>query len=142
MREINQAGLDLLKSFEKCVLSAYQDSGGIWTIGWGHCGPEVVEGMTMTQLQADLQLKQDLQKFYHLDDYLSEQVNDNQYSALVCLAYNIGLRALKFSQVLRKVNAGENPDTEWMGWNHINGVVNVGLTRRREAELELYHALG
>ena len=142
MRKINNAGLELLKSFEQCRLNAYQDSGGIWTVGWGHTGPEVVGGMTLNQLQADLIFEKDLEKFYHLDEYLSEQVNENQYSALVCLVFNIGLRALKLSQVMKKVNAGENPSKEWMGWNHVNGIPNIGLTRRRSAELELYNEIG
>lgn len=141
MRLINQAGLDLLKRFESCRLNAYQDQGGIWTIGYGHTAPEVCEGMVYTQLQADQQLKKDLEKFYHLDDYLTEQVSDNQYSALICLAYNIGLRALKLSKVLQLVNMEDSPDKEWMQWNHVKGIVSKGLTVRRKAELELYHEI-
>lgn len=141
MREINSDGLALLKSFESCRLNAYQDQGGIWTVGWGHTGPEVVQGMVVTQLQADLMLQKDLERFYHLDDYLSEQINENQYSALVCLAYNIGLRALKTSQVIKLINLGQDPTDEWMQWNHVDGQVNQGLRRRRAAELELYHEL-
>ncbi len=145
MREINAAGLKLLQSFERCELSAYQDSGGIWTIGWGHTGPEVVQGMSMTQIQADLQLKKDLEKFYQLDHYLTEQVNDNQYSALICLAYNIGLMRLKLSNTLKCVNEQLSPDKEWMGFDEvkINGVLtkSAGLARRRAAELTLYHSL-
>jgi len=141
MRCINGAGLALLKSFEGCKLTSYQDQGGVWTIGFGHTGPEVVEGMIFTPEQATMQLEKDLEKFYHLDQYLTENVNDNQYSALICLAYNIGLRALKYSQVLRKVNCEESPDNEWRGWSHVNGVENKGLLRRREAELKLFHTV-
>jgi len=141
MRRINGAGLALLKSFEGCKLTSYQDQGGVWTIGFGHTGPEVVEGMIFTPEQATMQLEKDLEKFYHLDQYLTENVNDNQYSALICLAYNIGLRALKYSQVLRKVNCEESPDSEWRGWSHVNGVENKGLLRRREAELKLFHTI-
>lgn len=142
MRTINASGLSLLKSFEGCKLTSYQDQGGIWTVGYGHTGPEVVQGMIFNQQQADAQLQQDLEKFYQLDHYLSEQVNDNQYSALICLAYNIGLRALKTSKVLKCVNNQESPDKEWRQWDHIDGVENVGLKRRREAELKLYHMVG
>ncbi len=141
MREINDKGFKLIKDFEGCSLESYLCPAGVWTIGYGHTGPEVVKGMKYTQQQADMQLQKDLYKFYHLDDYLSEKVNENQYSALVCLAFNIGLAALKMSRVLRAVNNGVNPDTEWMQWNHIHGVVSNGLTRRRKAELELYHEL-
>lgn len=142
MREINQAGLNLLTTFEGRKLTAYQDQGGVWTIGYGHTGPDVVDGLTITVDQAISLLQQDLQRFYHLDDYISEQVNDNQYSALICLAYNIGLRAIKMSKVLSCVNDNDDPTTEWMQWNHVNGVVNAGLTNRRKAELELYHEIG
>ncbi len=142
MREINAKGLALLKLFESCRLNAYQDQRGIWTIGYGHTGPEVVQGMSMTQEQCELQLKKDLESFYHLDQYLSEQVNDNQYSALVCLAYNIGLRALKTSTLIKTINEGEDPTDNWLEWDHTAGVVNQGLRRRRLAELELYHEVG
>lgn len=142
MREINQKGLDLLKQFEGRKLTAYQDQGGIWTIGYGHTGPEVKKGMNISPDDAEYFLKIDLAKFYHLDDYLTEQVNDNQYSALICLAFNIGLRALKMSTLLRCVNNSQTPDKEWTKWNHVNGLVNNGLTRRREAELKLYYTIG
>ena len=116
MREINEAGLALLKSFEYCRLTSYQDQRGIWTIGWGSAAtahPEICEGMTITQGQADMYLSQDLQKFYQLYHYLSEAINDNQYSALICLAYNIGLGALKTSGVLKLVNSGDDPSEAW-----------------------------
>ena len=142
MRKINDRGLTLLKDFEKCRLQSYQDSGGVWTVGWGHTGPEVTQGMTYTQQQADAQLQKDLEKFYFLDHYLSEIVNENQYSALVCLAYNIGLSAIRTSTLLKKINNGDNPSKEWLQWNHVHGKVVDGLTRRRQAELDLYHALG
>lgn len=142
MREINQAGLSLLKSFEKCKLDAYQDQGGIWTIGWGHVDPTVCQGMIYTQDQADQQLINDLAKFYVLDHYISEQVNDNQYSALICLAFNVGLRAVRMSQTLKLINEGQNPDKEWMGFCKVNSQVSKGLLNRRKAELDLYHTLG
>lgn len=142
MRKINDAGFSLLVIFEGCRLNAYLDIGGIPTIGYGHTGPEVVMGMQFTQDKARMQLEKDLEKFYQLDHYLSEDVNDNQYSALVCLAYNIGLRALKTSTLIKKINNKEKPDKEWLKWNHVNGKVVEGLTRRRQAELELFNALG
>lgn len=142
MRRINQKGLDILKSFEKCKLQSYQDFGGVWTVGWGHTGPEVTEGMTYIQQQADAQLKKDLEKFYFLDHYLSKVVNENQYSALVILAYNIGLSAIRTSTLLKKINNGEDPSSEWLKWDHVNGVVSEGLLKRRKAELELYCELG
>lgn len=141
MREINDKGLALLKQFEGRRLVAYQDQGGVWTIGYGCTGPDVVKGLSISADEAEKRLIEKLLGFYHLDDYISEQVNDNQYSALICLAYNIGLRAIKMSTLLRCINNGSSPDKDWLKWNHINGIVNAGLTRRRQAELELYHEL-
>lgn len=142
MRKINKRGLELLKQFEGRKLTAYQDQGGVWTIGYGHTGPEVVKGLSISADECEAFLQKDLERFYHLDDYIAELVNDNQYSALICLAYNIGLRALKMSTLLKCINSDQSPDKEWMKWNHINGQVNAGLTRRRKAELDLYHYLG
>jgi len=141
MREINSEGFHLLKTFEGCKLAAYRDIGGVLTIGYGHTGPDVKEGDQISQQQADDLLKKDLERFYQLDHYVSEQVNDNQYSAMICLAYNIGLGALKTSGIIREVNDGNSPDSIWLQYNHVKGVVITGLTRRRKAELELYHKL-
>jgi lysozyme len=147
MREINAAGLELIKSFESCRLNSYQDQKGIWTIGYGHSAkidPCVVEGMTITQEQAEAYLKKDLEIFHQLDHYLSEQVNENQYSALICLAFNVGLGAVKRSTLLRDINEGNYDDmvTQWKTWDHVDGVENDGLRRRRLAELKLYNMVG
>lgn len=143
MREINAAGLALLKRFEACKLTSYKDEGGIWTIGYGHTGPEVTQGMMFTPEQAEMQLKKDLQEFYHLDHYLSEQVNDNQWSALICLAYNIGLGGLKRSTLIRCINDGDIKGIKqnWLSWDHVEGVVSNGLLNRRKAELALFNTL-
>lgn len=144
MRRINAAGLQLIKNFEKCVLTSYQDQGGIWTVGYGSTPflhPEICKGLTITREQAEMYLQKDLETFYQIDHYISEIVNENQYSALICLCYNVGLRAVKLSQTLKLINEGQNPDKEWMGFNKVNGVVSNGLIARRKAELELFHEL-
>ncbi len=145
MREINSAGLTLLKYCEGCKLNSYQDQAGVWTVGYGSTAinhPEIVKGLCITPEQAESYLRRDLEKFYQLDHYCSENVNDNQYSALICLVYNVGLRAVKLSNTLKLVNAGDNPDKEWMGFAKINGQISKGLLNRRKAELELYHKIG
>lgn len=141
MRIINTEGLNLLKKFEGCAPVPYKDIGGVLTVGYGHTGSDVVEGVVWTQAAIDNTLEKDLEKFYQIDHYVSEQVNDNQYSALVCLAFNVGLKAVKLSQTLKLVNSGESPDKEWLGFCKVNGVTSQGLLNRRKAELELYHAL-
>lgn len=139
MRKVNSLGLSLIKSFEGCKLEAYQDQKGVWTIGYGCTGPEVIKGMSINQEQAEMYLQKKLEGFYHLDDYLTHEISDNQYSALICLAFNIGLRALKLSRLLGAVNKGDDVNALWLAWSHVNGVENSGLLRRRKAELELFH---
>lgn len=138
MRKINEDGINLIKEFEGCKLTSYQDQGGVWTIGYGHTGPEIVEGTTITQQQADMYLRKDVDNLSNLDYYISVSLSDNEYSALLCLAYNIGAYALRISKCLKDINDNKDPTDNWMKWNHIHGVVNEGLTRRRKAEIGMY----
>lgn len=137
----NADGLSLLKSFESCKLTAYRDVGGILTVGWGHCGPDVHEGLTITQEQADELLRQDLAKFEAgVTKLVTTPITSNQYSAMVCFAFNIGLGNLKTSLLLRCVNSGHPVDAskQFERWNKVKGVVVNGLTRRRIAERDLF----
>lgn len=140
--EMNDAGLQLLKSFEGCRLQAYQDQGGIWTIGFGHTGPEVIEGLEWTQDQADNQLKQDLQQFEDgVNNLVEVDINSNQFSALVDFAYNLGLGALKTSFLLKCLNCNNFPGaaSQFEKWDHCDGTVIPGLLRRRLAERDLFN---
>lgn len=147
-REINKAGLELIKSFEGMVLKAYPDpgSGGDpWTIGYGHTGPDVYKGLVITEAQADELLRADLRKF---EDAVFRLVGwhatDNQFSALVSFAFNVGAGegGLKTSTLLRKHNAGDyaGARAEFARWNRAANKVMAGLTRRRAAEANLYGA--
>lgn len=143
MRTINQAGLDLIKSYEKCKLIAYKDVGGVWTIGWGSTGPDVVEGLTWTQAQADERFASDMNSFCSKVEALLHarfNVGDNEFAALVSFAYNVGAHALATSHLLGLVNMGEfyAAAQEFVKWDHVNGVVVPGLVRRREAEEALF----
>lgn len=138
---INQAGLDLIKSFEGCKLQSYQDVVGIWTIGYGAIGPEVVKGLKWTQQQADDRLKKDVAKFEaSVQSALTKPVNPNQFSALVCFAYNVGAGSLKTSTLLKKLNANDPKGAaeEFIRWNKAGGKEVAGLTRRRLAERDLF----
>lgn len=138
---MNKAGLDLLKSFEGCKLKAYKDIVGVWTIGYGHTGADVKPGMTITQVQAEELLDKDLEKFEDgVDVLLQVNVNENQFAALVCFAYNCGLGNLKQSTLLRCINKhnSEQAANEFLRWNKAGGVEVPGLTRRRKAERELF----
>lgn len=137
-RKINQAGIDLLMRFEGCELTAYRDSGGVLTIGIGHTGPDVFEGMVITKQQALDLLDQDLQHTYKIESYIQVPVNDNQYSALVCLAFNIGTNAFKGSTLLRVLNSGNDCSSLFKQWIYVGHIPSVGLERRRQAEAALF----
>jgi len=144
-RTINAAGLALIKHFEGCRLTAYQDIAGIWTIGYGHTGG-VTDGMVITQDQADLFLQEDLQGAAGAVDAAVEQTttSDNQFAAMVSLCYNIGPRAFKSSTMLRQHRAGATATAAnaFLMWSKstIDGELHVvqGLLDRRQAERGLY----
>lgn len=140
MRQINAAGLDIIKSFEKCELTAYQDSGGIWTIGWGHTGPEVVEGLVIDQAAADALLEADVATAENgVSRLVKCSLTDNQFSALVVFVFNVGVGEFKTSTMLSELNAGTcDISDQFDRWIHVNGQVLTGLVRRRQAEKELF----
>ncbi len=139
----NKAGMELLKSFESCKLKAYKCPAGIWTIGWGHTGKDVREGLEISQIQADALLQKDLNHFIGaVSALLKHNINDNRFSALVCFAYNVGVAALAKSLLLVAINKNEYESAakQFMRWNHADGKIVDGLTRRRQAERELFEA--
>ena len=137
----NEAGLQLLKNFEGCRLTAYMPTpNDVPTIGYGDT-EGVSMGMTITQEEADTRLMNAVTEFSNGVTKLVEcPLSDNQFSALVCFAYNVGLGALGASTLLRLLNAGDDDAAaEQFGrWNKQAGQVLAGLTRRREAERELF----
>jgi len=141
MRRINDAGLNLIKEFEGCKLTAYICPAGVLTIGYGSTGPHVVPGMTITQEEAETLLRDDLRRFEEGVEQLVEvPLNDNQFSALVSFAFNLGLGALSGSTLLRLLNEGNYAavPAQLARWNKSGGKVLAGLTRRREAEGKLW----
>lgn len=141
MRKINSRGISLLKLYEGCKLYSYKDQGGILTIGYGHTGPDVKENQTITQEQADQLLELDLARFEKgVSELVTVSINESEFSALVCLAYNIGLGNLSRSTLLKKLNENNKEDAanQFLVWNHINGVPSDGLSRRRLSERALF----
>lgn len=138
----NQAGIDLIKSFEGCKLDSYRDIVNILTIGYGHVGPDVHEGMEINQSMADGLLQHDLERFELGVSGMIAGLNSNQFSALVCFAYNVGLGNLKASTLLKKALVGDmdGAAAEFLKWNHAGGQVVAGLTRRRQAESDLFRS--
>lgn len=138
---INEEGLKILKKFEGCKLKTYLCPAGIPTIGYGHTGKDVSEGMTITKAQAEKLLLKDLAKFEAgVADLVKVPVSVNQFSALVVFAYNIGLNALSGSTLLKKLNAGDviGAADQFLRWNKAAGKELDGLTNRRHAERDLF----
>lgn len=129
----------LLRHFEGCVLEAYQDSGGVWTIGYGSTGWDVYPGLVWTQQQADERMKQDAARFAAKASQLSPKLTDRAMCAISDFVYNLGPGAYKASTLRKRVNAGqwELAAEEIMRWVHCRGRVLPGLVKRRAAERQL-----
>lgn len=144
MPKINEAGLNLLKQFEGCVLHAYPDpgtGGDPWTIGYGHTGPEVKPGLVITQAQADALLCGDLSGVEQfVNDHVTHSLTPNQFSALVSFTYNVGEGAFEDSTLLRLVNQGNIAAAaqQFARWTYGGGRQLPGLVRRRAAEAQLF----
>jgi lysozyme len=139
--KINEAGLALLKSFEGCRLTAYRDAVGVWTIGWGQTGDWIHSGLEISQGRADELLAESLAKFETGVESLAKvPVNSNEFSALVCFAYNVGLDNLKKSTLLNCLNKHNRiaAGSEFLKWTKAKGIELPGLVRRRQAEKALF----
>jgi lysozyme len=133
--------LNLVKSFEGCRLEAYKDIVGVFTIGYGCTGADIVEGLVWTQEQADSDLQNKLQILQQqILELLEVQLSQNQQDALTDFAYNLGIGALKSSFILKCINCNnfDAAPGQFLKWNHAGGVVVPGLTRRRQAEADLF----
>jgi len=135
----------LIKQFEGCKLTAYQDSVGVWTIGYGWTQPvdgkPIRAGMTIKQETAERLLKTGLVSYESdVSRLVKVDLTQGQFDALVSFTYNLGARSLSTSTLLRKLNAGDYAGAadELLRWNKAGGKVLNGLTRRREAERALF----
>ncbi len=138
----SDAGLTLTRNFESCLLTAYADQGGVWTIGYGHTGPGVHAGLTITQAQAEIFLESDASGAVTcVNKLVTAEINQNQFDALVDFVFNLGCASLSVSQLLREVNSGNYTDAaaQFQRWDHVKGVVIPGLLRRRQAEATLFN---
>lgn len=139
-QRINQAGLDLIKGYEGCELTAYQDQVGVWTIGYGHT-KGVRPGLTITQTQADQWLQEDVEEYETaVTECVQVNINENQFSALVSFSFNLGAFALFESTLLKLLNQGKilEAANEFPRWNKAGGAPALGLTRRRLSERALF----
>lgn len=144
--KISDVGLDLIMTHEGCELVAYPDpatGGAPWTIGFGHTGPEVVEGLHIDQEQALEYLRRDLVWVEKcIANSVKVELTQGEFDALCSFVYNLGCGALGKSTLLTKLNAGDSDGAaqEFGKWNRAAGKVMKGLVIRRKAEMEVFLA--
>jgi len=141
------AGVELIKTFEGFKSAPYKCPAGIPTIGYGATfypnGKKVtMTDKALTETESVELLKHMLVSFEkYVDSYCRDDINQNQFDALVSFAYNLGPANLKSSTLLKKVNANpadESIKLEFMKWVKAGGKTLKGLVARREAESKLY----
>lgn len=126
---------DFVAQFEGLRLKAYRCPAGVLTIGYGHTGPDVTEGLEITEKRAKVLLCEDLAKHAQaLSRYVNIPINANQYVALLSLAFNVGVHAVASSTLLRLINTGRNQEAadQFLRWNKSGGKVLDGLTGRSQ----------
>lgn len=145
--KIGNSGIQLIKKYEGFYPKPYLCPANVGTIGFGSTYYEDGSKVKLTDPPIDeqraTQLLMNVLVSYEkaVDSFSRDDINQNQFDALVSFAYNVGINALKNSTLLRLVN--KMPDdpqirTQFMRWNKGGGRVLKGLTRRREAEADLY----
>lgn len=141
--KVSDKGLALIKEFEGCKLTAYKDIVGVWTIGYGHTR-SARQGMVITQAQADELLALDVAT--HASSVykaLQVKLEQHQFDAVVSLAFNVGVSAVRNSTLMKMINRGDVKPAaaQFDRWNKAGGKVLAGLTRRRAAERKMYEGL-
>lgn len=143
----SQKGLDLIKRFEGLELKPYKCPAGIPTIGYGNTYYPSGSKVKLTDPAITKEKAEELLKFLlgsyekSVDSFCRDDISQNQFDALVSFAYNCGVNNLKSSTLLKKVNANPSDPSiraEFMKWNKASGRVLAGLTKRRQAEADLY----
>jgi lysozyme len=139
--KLSASGLKFIEQQEGIRFNAYQDQRGIWTIGVGHTGPDITQGLVATQEQIDNWLLQDTQTAVNAVNRTTDvPLTQNQFDALCSLCFNIGQGNFGSSTLVKDLNAGNTAGAaaQFLVWNRVNGVPNAGLIRRRAAEQALF----
>ncbi|HEY5329915.1 MAG TPA: lysozyme [Acidobacteriaceae bacterium] len=137
----SDAGLALTKSFEGLRLEAYRDVGGVWTVGYGHTGPDLLAGMKISQADADALLRADLSAAVGcVNRGVTKEISQAQFDALVDFCFNVGQGNFLRSSLLRYVNQGEfeSAAAQFLLWVNAGGKRVEGLARRRQAERAMF----
>lgn len=134
-------GLDAIKGFEQLRLTAYLDTGGVWTIGYGHTR-SALAGMQISEARALMLLAQDVAEAVEaVNKLVRVPLEQYEFDALVSFVFNIGVGAFKSSTMLRCLNDRAEPmriGTEFLRWVYDNGKKIAGLETRRRKERLLF----
>lgn len=142
---LSDNGYEVIKSFEGVKNKAYKDSVGIWTVGIGFItvdGQKVNESTTLTNDQIKEQFFKQITTYENaVNSYVTSEISQNQFDALVSFTFNLGTGSLKSSTLLKKVNIDPSDSTittEFAKWCKAGGRVIEGLAKRRAQEAKLY----
>jgi lysozyme len=149
MRRTSILGLNLIKKYEGLRLSSYLCAASVPTIGYGSTrypnGKKVLLGEKLTgEKEATQLLLATLSPFEDAVNKHLPNLNQCQFDALVCFAYNVGTGALVKSTLLKKAKVNSADPSivdEFLKWNKVSGKVLAGLTNRRREEANLYFSL-
>jgi len=139
--KIGKKGLELIKHFEGLELDAYKCPAGVWTIGYGHT-KDVQPGDSWSESHADYMLEVELEEYEnYVNTAVEVPLSQNQFDALVSWVYNLGPTNFNSSTMLKVLNAGDYSEVgnQMLRWNKAGGKVLEGLTRRRQAEADLFN---
>ncbi|MHC5170108.1 lysozyme [Acinetobacter johnsonii] len=138
-------GVDIICGFEGKRLAAYDDGVGVWTIGFGTTvypnGIKVKKGDNCTEAQAKDFMAHDLKKFEAaVNNAVTVPLSQNQFDALVSLAYNIGTNAFSGSTLVKKLNSNDfrGAADQFDIWVNAGGKRMQGLVNRRAKEKALF----
>ena len=141
--KISKDGLELIKKFEGCETTAYQDSVGVWTIGFGHT-KGVEEGQTCSIEDAESMLADEMDEYEgYINNMVKVDLQQHEFDSLVAWVYNLGPTNLGESTMLKVLNGGQFdlvPD-EMNRWTRAGGKILEGLVRRRQAESLMFQDL-
>jgi lysozyme len=138
----SQTLIDAIKKFESCVLTAYQDSVGVWTIGYGHT-EGVKKGDRITLYQAEKFLKDDLAKFEPVANKCKHIATQGQYDAVLDFIYNCGPKNWESSTLKKYIEGGHKTweiQEQFLRWVNAGGRKLGGLVSRRIWEAARYNS--
>ena len=142
MMKISKNGLELIKKHEGLKLKAYRCPAGVLTIGYGHTGPDVKDGLEINKAKADCLLDSDVRfAVKKVNELVKKTISQNQFDSLVSFTFNLGPGRLASSTLLKKVNQNPNDKSislEFAKWVNASGKKLEGLVIRRKDESELY----